>query len=150
MKSFPLLIFSLFLLVGCYTDPRKDLAQFKVAGVKERETEYKNVATAYVKACKEKDWNTIKYYTSPLTIQNVSEGTLKEILIEQLSPLLNDGTIAWRKWNEVGLDENYNVGLTFSFKCDGRTFYIDVFEEVYQGNEQLYVLNIRDTRKPKF
>ncbi len=148
MKS--ILLISLAVLVsGCFTGSREQMAQFLVAGVKAREAEYRATAKDYIDLCRDMDFDGAFALTSPLTIENAGKERIKEDWKKPLSEMLQAAEIEWREWSEVAMDETYNVGLTFSFRLDSRTFFMDVFEEEYDGERSLYVLNVRDTRDPR-
>jgi len=136
-------------LNGCtfysITNPQKDMAQFLIPGVKERESEYKAKAEEFVRYAQSGDADSMVKITSPLTIQkNDGPTVLKSKFEEKIIPKFLGIDVKWKGQGKIGYGEDYDVGFAFEGDaiCGEKAYKFSVY--VYEEHEELVVVFMRE------
>ncbi len=116
------------------TNPQKDMAQFLIPGVKEREPQYRMKAEEFVKYAQAGNAEDMIRICSPETVKNNNgAAVLKSKFEEKIIPKFLNSEVEWKGRGKIGYDEDYDVCLAFKGVAtrgeDVFKFSVSVFEE---------------------
>lgn len=135
------------LLPACSTDPRRDLAKFKVDDVRREEAGYRAAAMEFVKAAQDGKVEDMLRLTSALTLTNSGAAVVRTVYVEQVVPQLKGAEVRWDSGGEVLLDDTYNVGFQFSGKVIRADKSFPIYIIIMKEGGKFAVINFRKTRK---
>ena len=139
----------MLLLQACSSDPRRDLAKFKVDDVRREEAGYRAAAMEFVKAAQAGNVEDMLRVTSALTLTNSGAAVVRTVYVEQVVPQLKGAEVRWDSRGDVLLDDTYNVGFQFSGKVTSDDKSFPIYIIIMKESGRFAVINFRKTRKQK-